>query len=63
MEGFHSGSYDAVVRWNVPAGITVVNSSMMEVGLYQTPDGGANNGDGTSIVATPGNEGEGQQTE
>ena len=63
VEGFHNGSYDAVVRWNVPAGITVVNSSMMEVGLYQTPDAASNGGDGTSIVAAPGDGGEGQQTE
>lgn len=53
VEGFHNGSYDAVVRWNVPAGITVVNSSMMEVGLYQSPDPGIENGDGTAIVAVP----------
>ncbi len=63
VEGFHSGSYDAAVKWNVPAGITVVNSSMMEVGLYQTPDAGADNGNGTAIVAAPGDEGAGQQTE
>lgn len=45
VEGFHNGSYDAVVRWNVPVGITVVNSTMMEVGLYQSQD--------TAIVAAP----------
>lgn len=45
VEGFHNGSYDAVVRWNVPTGITVAGSTMMEVGLYQSPD--------TAIVAVP----------
>ena len=46
IEGVHVGSYDAVVRWNVPAGITVLNSSVMEVSLYTAPDG-------TAIVALP----------
>ena len=53
VEGFHNGSYDAVVRWNVPVGITVVNSTMMEVGLYQSPD--------TAIVAAPESEGTDEQ--
>jgi hypothetical protein len=46
IEGVHAGSYDANVRWNVPVGITVVNSSMMEVSLYPATDG-------TAIVALP----------
>lgn len=55
VEGFHNGSYDAVIRWSVPQGITVVNSSMVEVGLFQSPDAGAEGGDGTAIVAVPEN--------
>ena len=46
IEGVHAGSYDANVKWNVPSGITVVNSSMMEVSLYPATDG-------TAIVALP----------
>ncbi|MBR4718818.1 MAG: hypothetical protein IKP31_01105 [Lachnospiraceae bacterium] len=61
VEGFHNGSYDAVIKWNVPAGITVVNSSMVEVGLFQSPDTEANRGDGTAIVAVPENGGGGGQ--
>ena len=53
VEGFHNGSYDALVRWNVPTGITVVNASMVEVGVYQSPDMSVNNGDGTALVAAP----------
>ncbi len=50
VEGLHAGSYDAVVRWNVPAGISVVNSSMMEVSVYISPEAGV---DGTAIEAIP----------
>ena len=46
IEGVHAGSYDANVKWNVPSGITVVNSSIMEVSLYPATDG-------TAIVALP----------
>lgn len=38
IEEIHAGSYDANVRWNIPAGITVVNSSAMEVSLYPVTD-------------------------
>lgn len=41
-EGFHAGSYDAYVRWNMPQGITVVGSSMLEVSLYPAEDNGVN---------------------
>ncbi|HCM92127.1 MAG TPA: hypothetical protein DIS78_06160 [Lachnospiraceae bacterium] len=46
IEGIHAGSYDASVRWNLPAGITIVNSSMMEVSLYPTTDN-------TALIALP----------
>ena len=39
-EGFHAGSYDAYVRWNMPQGISVVGSSMLEVSLYPAEDSG-----------------------
>ncbi len=38
IEGIHAGSYDANVRWNVPAGITIVNSSTIEVSLFPAAD-------------------------
>ncbi|MCR5356168.1 MAG: hypothetical protein K6E63_02070 [Lachnospiraceae bacterium] len=50
VTGLHPGSYDAMVRWNVPSGITVVNSSMMEVSVYIAPEAG---GEGTAIEALP----------
>ena len=39
-EGFHAGSYDAYVKWNMPAGITVVGASMMEITLTPAVDSG-----------------------
>ncbi len=50
-QGFHAGSYDAFVKWNVPSGITVVNSSMMEVSLFvSTP---VESIEGTAIDVIP----------
>ena len=46
IEGIHAGSYDAPVRWNIPAGITIVNSSTMEVSLYPATDN-------TALIALP----------
>ena len=46
VEGIHTGSYDANVKWNLPGGITVVNSTMMEVSMYPSADG-------TAIMALP----------
>ena len=46
IEGIHAGSYDGSVRWNVPAGITVTGSTMMEVSLYPATEN-------TAIVALP----------
>ena len=50
LTGFHPGSYDAPVRWSVPAGITVTNSSMMEVSVIIAPDTGS---EGAAIEAMP----------
>ena len=55
-EGYHTGSYDAYVKWNMPAGINVVGASMMEVSVYPAADAGANSGDGTALVAAPSEE-------
>ena len=41
-EGFHAGSYDAYVKWNMPTGITVVGASMMEITLTPAVDSGVN---------------------
>ena len=46
IEGVHAGSYDANVRWSLPAGITIVNSSTMEVSLYPSTDA-------TAVTALP----------
>ncbi|MCR5421416.1 MAG: hypothetical protein K6E98_10430 [Lachnospiraceae bacterium] len=48
--GFHTGSYDAYVKWNMPAGITVVGASMMEVSLYPADSTGVNLIDGTILL-------------
>lgn len=63
MENIHNGSYDAVVRWSVPAGISVVNSSMMEVSLYQSQESGEAESGGTALVAAPDNGGAAEQGE
>ena len=55
-EGYHTGSYDAYVKWNMPAGINVVGASMMEVSVYPAADAGANRGAGTALVAAPSEE-------
>ncbi|MCR5603968.1 MAG: hypothetical protein K6G27_09760 [Lachnospiraceae bacterium] len=41
-EGFHAGSYDAYVKWNMPSGVTVVGASMIELNLTPATDNNLN---------------------
>ncbi len=41
-EGFHAGSYDAYVKWNMPSGVTVVGASMIELNLTPATENNLN---------------------
>jgi YbbR domain-containing protein len=49
-EGFHAGSYDAYVKWNMPQGITVVGASMMEITLSPVQDNPVNLVEGGAMI-------------